>query len=466
MKTDKRVPEGRARLLHSVLATRLTNPTRADLAEFTGLGTRTVDKHIAVLRNQGLMTPDGYALGGHALGYILSIVVRSETVQAGLVDPHGEVVHRAALSRVPNQRSMKPGQLIDTRVVPVVRQLFETLPWPGPVQLLAVTTAWPTPIKADRPVGHSMNEAWRTGRTLPEVVAVALGVPRERVHVVNDAIAHALGASYLSSCKAAEKAAAKQLEDPNHATTEQYHDHVDITLHLGGVVGAAVMVQKREVPGKRLGFIDSISLSSRRAGDIAHLPLTEQMLRNLNPDSSYEGLEDIDVDRKCFCLASRHLQCHVSDEAVRARLGNRDPEKFYELLAQKDMEDAPLEMALQHAGRLIGLVMISPLKLLDPETVNLTGMLARHETAEGIIDGLKLRQWSNVKVKVNVREPDENQWLGVRGAALMAFRVRVYRELEELVQQIPAEHTFPYSGPRTLGPLTSFGKTGRTPSGR
>lgn len=443
---DRRVSEGRVRVLHSVLAAHQMSPGRGQLAHLAGLSPRTLDSHVSALRECGLLAAGRTYRLGSAAGLVLSIMVRSETVQAALVGPHGEFVHSCELPPRPGQRQMMPRSLVFERLLPVVEELFETLPGqvPRPTRLLGVVTSWPTPMSRDgRTLGSAMNSAWRTGGSLIAATAAALGVDERRVHAINDGYVHALGASHDHSVKAAALAARRELIDPGHARVNPhlYPDRATITLHLGGVLGGGVVVQHRETPGARLGFIDSILIGGNhgRAGEIAHLPVTEKMLRDLSDEGGYMELEAIDVDRRCFCGNPRHLQCHVSDDSVRARVPNLERATMHEFLASEDFDHDGLKWALRHAGRLVGLVMMSPLKLLDPQTLNLTGILARTETREGIRRGLADRAWTGDEIEIHVPDPADNRWLGVRGAALVIFRSKVYRNIERLAVDGPTE---------------------------
>lgn len=437
---DQRSTATRTRILESIVATRGLHLSRTEFARLAQVSPRTLDAHLVALRDLGLVTPRAPLSLGGEIGLVLAVAIRSQTCVAALVDPHGDVVRTAELREQAGLRSLAPRELLSIVGLVVSKLLRGSDGEAAPVELVGIAISVPSPLrKTTRPVGQSMHEQWRDAEqtgTLRESFAEALDAPLERVHVINDAHVHALATAHDQSRKEAADAARLELRNPLHDRST-YRERMSITLHLGGVVGAGVVLLGREQPGSRLGFVDTRLLSGGHSmgGEIAHLPLSQHWFPVIDRRSSYTDLGRTDPERRCFCGASGHLQAHANDEAVAARVRHLDRSALNRMLALETIDDPGVRDALRDVGFLLGLVMMSPLKLLDPKTVHLTGALARPETVLGFRSGLEERRWTGSEVDLRTPPPGKDTLhMGVRGAALIIFREWIYRKFGRIVE--------------------------------
>lgn len=437
-KLDQREIATRTKILDTIVATSALRPQRHQFAELAHLSPRTLDTHLVALRDMKLVAPRAPYRLGPAFGKVLAIALRTHSISAALVDPHGEVVGEGRGMRESGLRSQAPRELLGTLRLVVTRLLGDA--GIRSVDLVGIAVAVPTPLrKTTRPVGQSMHDDWRNAdltQTLREEIATALGAPVVRVHVINDGHVHALATAHDQSREESAEAAARELEMPNHDRSI-YRDRVSITLHLGGVVGAGLVLLGREQPGAKLGFIDTRLLAGGHSigGEIAHLPMSQHWFPVIDQRSAYADLARTDPKRKCFCGASRHLQAHATDDAVAARVPHLGLRELNRVLREDEVLDPDVGAALRDVGFLLGLVMMSPLKLLDPKTVHFTGLLAREETVTGFRAGLEERTWTGPEVDLRMPKPGvENLHLGLRGAALIVYREWIYRKFRRIVE--------------------------------
>ncbi|XBB66752.1 hypothetical protein ABFU82_21985 [Nocardioides sp. WV_118_6] len=446
---DKRAVDSRVRILHAAVATAPTYLTREQFASVAEVSLRTLDHHLAALRTDRLLDAGPARVLGSAFGYALVVAIRSQTSHAALIDPHGNVVHSVQGREVSNLRGLPPSDLLE-HVQVLVRRLLATRTRgrgrSGPVDLIGIAVVLPSPLRqSGRPAGQSMHADWRNARRtkpLARAFAEALSAPVERVHVINDGHVHALATAHDRSRELTALGLQRPRESQGDESGPGYREGLSLTLHLGGVISAGVVLLAAERvagrPGTRLGFVESRLLSGGHSmgGEIAHLPLSGQWFPTINQRSAHADVAPMDADRKCFCGALGHLQAHASDTAVAARVRHLDRRALHDVLLGDEIEDPDVAAALRDVGFLLGLVMMSPLKLLDPKAFHLTGLIARDETAAGVHDGLTERGWSGTlpEILLPPRGLAGQQHLGVRGAGLIVYREWAYRKFERIVR--------------------------------
>jgi hypothetical protein len=90
--------------------------------------------------------------------------------------------------------------------------------------------------------------------------------------------------------------------------------------------------------------------------------------------------------------------------------------------------------ALIDVGRILGRALASPILMLDPYSVTLTGSLALEGLKQGVL--LERGMWRSAigdDVRVSYLSDDDNVYAGVRGAALAMMRNFVYRQLATVI---------------------------------
>lgn len=457
-----------ADLMHSVLALQNSSVTRHQRAELLKIGTRTLEDRVRLARDQGLLNPaPGRGGRPHALqlgsywGYVLAVAVGSESCRAGLVDPQGRLLIRHALERLPGQRALRPGDLLErirAAVTPVLKEASIRLgARGGGLRLLGIATSWPSPVRGSgRPAGQAMSYEWQdiTREPLRLEVARLIGCPPDRSHSINDAYAHAIASSYDRSVSESAKLAELEL-NPRILRNDVARDprawRIALTVHIGGAISAATMVLAPERLG-RLGFLDSILIGGGRsiAGEIAHIRVSEACLAQVSGTSYYmkDALEPIDSASRCFCGQELHLQAHSSGDAVLRRLlAKLTRDELNEALDHQQVMRPAVRQAFGDAGRILGRTLSPTLRVLDPSVLTLTGTLARQELRQGVVRGLQDEgaDWNEFEnhLQIEVSPVETNAWLPVRGAALAVLRANVFRKLDHwALTSLPDDLTF------------------------
>jgi predicted NBD/HSP70 family sugar kinase len=442
-------PGSQLPLVEAILAQGALNPTYDDLAAVTGLSSRTVANALAALRERDLIQASPPRLG-HGWGAVLSIAVGAEACRAGLVDANADVHHGVELTPCPGQATLPPAALLE-RVRTAANEVLARasvdpeFAHDGEVPLVGVATAWPWPVRRNkRPAGTVLHRDWLDeDRSLLEVVAEAIGCPPEHTHALNDANAHALAVVYDKT-----RALGRSPDEPNW--------NIALVLRIGGRIGASTMIVHPH-RAARLAFVDSRMLGGARglAGEIAHLPIDQAVVAELNARGSWiDRLAPMSTEWTCSCGQKGHLEALASGEAWRRRMEESDAMtpallegmRHHQLTTEDLKSDPRIIPALEDLGRLIGRSLATPILLLDPASITLTGSFA----VRPVIDGITAERdkWRHVfgdALTIDAIPGPDATYLGVRGAALAVLRSQIYRRFAEHLAADPTARIPPFA---------------------
>jgi predicted NBD/HSP70 family sugar kinase len=145
------------------------------------------------------------------------------------------------------------------------------------------------------------------------------------------------------------------------------------------------------------------------------------------------------VPQRCSCSPPDepelgHLESYAGALALAARVdGSRSPEEVIEEIA-KDPEAPVHKKALEDIGTLLGDALISPLAMLNPAAIVLTGSLALPPAERGLKEVFRgVHQFGSQPSISRLGDPVENKFVRARGAALVVLRRHVYRDLPNLL---------------------------------
>jgi predicted NBD/HSP70 family sugar kinase len=375
---------------------------------------------------------------------VLGVALGTESCRAGLIDANGQVFCAFEGVPVPHQAKLPPDEFL-ARIAKAVEQVLsdayevKELTEEGELPLIGLATALPCPVRGSkRPAGSILNSEWMTYKpgTLPEAIAKATGLPASRVHVLNDANAHLMAIAFDDS-------RAKSSNGNEQAS------RIALLLRIGGGIGASTMIlaPRRK---DRLSFVDSVMLGGARnlAGELAHLPIDAAVVEELNERARWvDGLAPLSTDWRCSCGHSSHLEALASGTAWTRRMAESDidisplltgtgrhPVSRTSQAIEELLDDARVSYALEDLGRLIGRSLSSPILLLDPHSLFLTGSFAVEPVVNGIL--AERETWRHVfgdALNVSSVSGSDARFLGVRGAGLAVLRSHVFRRLHELL---------------------------------
>jgi predicted NBD/HSP70 family sugar kinase len=408
----------------------------ADLAQHAGVSKRSMTSVAAELESVRVLARSPARFGSGA-GLVLSVSVGSETAHAAMVDVNGAVHASVHAEPDPHQLRGPPSKLV-SRIRAVAREsLSRAVNDPSlvmdddAVALLGVTVALPTALDRDGYVhGHTFDDKeWQAVPVVDRVRSVLGGVIGERAYIdaMNDANAAVLAVAFDTARNRAHGP-----RDP--------HSEVLMTVRLGGGIGAGTMQLARYAPEADFALNRSrlVVGTSGLAGELGHLPIGRSDVQNINAHRP-SGLAPVG-DWECSCRQRGHLEGIASVRALIRRLQNSgypvDPRSAVgpQLTRLLDSPDERIKRALHDTGRLVGGALASPILMLDPKRITLTGYLARKEVAAGVAREQHI--WStgvanNVEVVVLNGEANEN--VEIRGAAIGLLRRRVHTQLTSLV---------------------------------
>lgn len=465
--------DGRNRLAHSILVNGgQPDLTRAELWECAGVSKTQGGANLEALQQIKIVERDSHLRFGPALGLVLGISVGSESLRAALIDANGDVcISGEAQSRV-GRLKQHPDLVLD-EIAEVAKgvleealtkeQLVVGAPSGGGevIPLVGVAVGWPPSVhrQTKLPAGRAMDVRWQESKeSLTELVARRLGLPPERSYALSAAHAVALGAAFDDGRTV-------------HEDSPRGTNHVMLAVRLGGNISAGtITVEPPRVAGSEgrsitvSGFCRSslIEGTSGFAGEIGHLAISNALLRRVNSEAQDE-LAPLSRRWPCGCGQKMHLEALASATALVRRIRSTTELGFSgrEWPADDEWEngsimhavlphfDHPLvKQALFASGRLVGHALASPILMLDPRTVVITGPLAHSEVKRGIEAELStlglVRPLDPVEIRLLAKE--ENTFAVPRGAALSVLRDRVYRRLDGLVKGAPGslrDHAVP-----------------------
>lgn len=457
-----RVNAPAAPVLHAILAQGFVEPGHRALADVGGFSERSVSNVLKTLGPLGMMIGGHPAKLGPGLGVALGIAVGKESLRAALVDANGALHHK--INRPPHRNQLQdPAHRLLERIREIAAEVLAKgmedkalrVGRASRLKLLGASVAWPSPVdRAGRPGGSSLRDpAWfafarETGKipTLQERVASVLGEPfgPDRVYALNDANAHALAIAFRGSRRRAGQ--------PND---DQWR--VALILRVSGSLGAATVLAAPHTE-QRLSFIDSTLIAGTNglAGELGHVPIDRSTINARNKDCP-AGLAKLDYEKaECSCGPGRHhLEAFASAEALIRRLeasglevphGMRRDSSLVRSIFDGEVNGKHVH-ALRDVGRILGHTLASPILMLDPYSITLTGSLAYEDLRQGVL--LERGVWQSAigdHVRVNYISGEDNLYAGVRGAALAMIRNLVYRRIEAIVdgsakQGLPLDFT-------------------------
>jgi predicted NBD/HSP70 family sugar kinase len=436
-------------VLDAVLAQGELRPTHESLAASAGVSPRTV-AHVLLQLREGQLVSTNPARLGLGFGLVLSVSLGEESCRAALVDANGALHYSCEEAPEPHQTKLEPALLL-ARIKSIARRVVDAagknsnLLINSRLPLIGVAVAWPCPVRGSkRPAGAILHPGWLTHKParLPDAVAAAVGSPPGQTHALNDANAHALAVAFDS--------AREQISSGIPAKAWQ----IGLVLRIGGGIGASAMLLAPSVSG-RLPFVDSILLGGARslAGELGHLPIDATFVKELNERAKWiDGLAPLSMEWRCNCGQAGHLGALASGTAWARRMdesgitvppllqGMRRHQVSQTGAALSDLDDQRITYALEDLGRLIGRSLASPILLLDPHSLTLTGSFAVKPVQDGVI--AERETWRHVfgdALELELYDGQEAAFAGVRGAALAVFRTTVYRRFKYWLKGPDAE---------------------------
>jgi len=432
-------------VMHAILAQGQAKPTHEDLAEVTGVSTRTISNVLAKAREEGFIEGRRPARLGVGLGLVASVSLGSDSLRAGLVDANGDL---RAFTEDPPQ----PGQLHDApgKILPRIRAAVarildsaiadESLRPPGSdsLRLAGVATAWPSPVDRSKrlkgkvfkdPGWHHGGNRSREAPTLPERLSMALRGPFtiDRCHAINDVSAHALAVAF-DRCRQRGKEPADE------------HARVALVVRLGGGLGAATVVINEHERAALTSFIEARLLEGTEglAGELGHLPVGRKLIEAVSKASEEHGLAPMDYDSWiCSCGQPHHLETFASGAALLRRLNasgydipdtSEGHKELLRAVAADDL-DRGQRRALLDIGRILGRALAGPILMLDPYSITVSGSLANKDVVDGI--GRERDMWASAiddSVQIEAHGGLVGSVAALQGSALAVLRRTVYRE--------------------------------------
>lgn len=372
---------------------------------------------------------------GPGAGLAIGVSLGHQSLRAALVDANGASRVTYEGGRIPGQLEERPAVLlgrIQEAAGAVLAQSLEdeTLQVDGAVPFLGISVAWPTPLTRGKlPVGHALgHHAWHSGTPVTNHVAHHLGIEAERSNAMNDAAAAAIAVAYDQTM---------QRDHLGHK-----HPRLFVIVRLAGGIGAGMIVveppQHSSDLGSTSGFPKSILIGGvdHHAGEIGHVPVNLALVRKLDRRKT-KGLGPL-VARRCSCAPGDepelgHLESYAGGQALAARI---DATRPAEEVIDEVVEDPEAEVhkrALEDIGILVGDALISPLAMLNPASIVLTGSLALPPVERAMRETLAgVHRFGNQPSIARLDDP-ANRFVRARGAALVVLRRHVFRRLPELL---------------------------------
>jgi len=380
---------------------------------------------------------------GSGSGLVLSFEVGVEDLRGALVDANGGTFCDRSADADPTQLGGDPSHLLD-RLKALARQILEAgftfidadgnklTDSDGCLPLIGTTVAWPAPVGRDGFAhGHAFADKQWHAVPLSRRVGATLGGPFEDLRRVDG----------INAANAAVMAVVFDRTRLRSGESETAHSEIAMVVRLQGGISAGTMQIARHRPGQPLAFIKSrlVVGTNGFAGELGHLPISTSIRESINADRP-RRLAEIS-DWWCSCQQRGHLEGLASVRALMQRLRQSSG---YEIEVDAPMgpqitkllenPDEVLGRALHDVGRLIGGALASPILMLDPASITLSGYLA----LDSVVDGVRREQhtWStgvSNSVTIDRLDGTANELVEVRGAALAMFRRQLYRDMSKLI---------------------------------
>jgi predicted NBD/HSP70 family sugar kinase len=429
---------------------------------------------------------------GPKMGLVVGIAIGTESLRAALFDANGEIAAAEPTSfgateidgqwyrcreaePLEDQLSLSPERLMRRMAALAKEVLAGAILDPAllvdhSLPLLGVAVAWPGSLsRGDKfPTGRVLRHPdWTAAGSagVADRVAERFGLDRDWLHVVNDANAVALSVAFDQSRS-------------DIAPREGRLGETTLVLRIAGGLGAGTVVLtgqelmasrtrsvvtgipprkvvvREDVVVPRSTFLGARLLegSGGFAGELGHWVIPDQDLRDVvrrdrgtsSADDPVAGLED-PPRLPCRCCGRPGcLETYASVHGFVARIeasgigveGLRSASRRARSAALREIMAAVRDerqlRAQRDIGRLIGCSLSAPILMLNPGSVWLSGSLAVPEVKAGIDD--EVARWRHVHrgyhdLQIRLVEGRHSAYAPARGAALAAFRGRVFRRL-------------------------------------
>jgi hypothetical protein len=415
-----------------LLANGDAEPTFAELAHLAGTSRRSMTAVANALEPAAIIRRNPLRFGSGA-GLALSFALGFEDIRGALVDANGTAFVARTATPDPSQLAGPPPVLLSrlrTLAFEILEAGFreqELTDDHGCLPLLGTIVAWPSAVGRDGYAhGHAFEDKEWHAVPLNRRIGVALGGPFEDMSHVDG----------INAANAAVLAVVFDLTRLRSPEPPGEHSEIAMAVRLQGGISAGTMRVAPHRPGEPLAFIpsDLIVGTNGLAGELGHLPIGASVISNVNSDRP-KGLAPI-MNWECSCRQRGHLEGLASARALSRRLSASryalvmDDPHGPQLTRLLDKPDEGVRRALHDTGRLIGHALASPILMLDPARITLTGYLAQ----EAVVAGVAREQhtWStgvSNSVKLDYLFGDANDLVEVRGAALAMFRRRLYSNM-------------------------------------
>jgi predicted NBD/HSP70 family sugar kinase len=381
---------------------------------------------------------DGHLAFGPGAGLVVGVSLGTESLRSCLVDANGWRYHEATSSYDKDQLLAAP-QAILNRIRTAVNAVLEPaleddrLLVAGKLPLLGWGVAWPSPVdRESKSVGHALaHPDWRLGRPLNTLVSNFLG-PRVRSYALNDAHAAAIAVAHRQTRSIKE--------------TEWPHPRLGLVVRLAGGIGSGIIIvdRPRLSPDERQlesGFISSILVggATNHAGEVGHVPISVSFIEGLNVASRPRGVGPLKAVG-CSCTPEHepsvlHLEAFASARALARRLDRRAP--MYDVLSRvlADQERPDHAWVLRDVGAVVAEGLLSPVAVLNPATITLTGSLAVPGVLAEVAERLETSHPFGDPPTITSLAGADNNYVGATGAALAVIRNRVHRRLDEILDR-------------------------------
>jgi len=217
---------------------------------------------------------------------------------------------------------------------------------------------------------------------------------------------------------------------------EDQHSTIAMVVRLQGGISAGTIQVARHIPRGELAFLTSRLLVGTKgfAGELAHLPISASVVQSINKDRP-RGLAPIS-NWECSCGQHGHLEGMASARALLRRLQQsnyplrKDGPIGRQISGFADTPDAVLRHAYRDIGRLLGRGLASPILMLDPANITISGYLACQNVVDGITQ--EHHRWDAgipSSVTIDFLDGNDNLLVERRGAALAMFRQKLFRQM-------------------------------------
>lgn len=384
---------------------------------------------------------------GPSLGLSLGVSLGQESLRATLVDANGSLRHQREADAVHDRfqrfskrqvlldignlcRAVLTGALDDPDLAQPDKNGRPVLP------ILGAAAAWPTPIHrvTKLPEGNALSKDEWFETSLEQALASQLRLSVEQSSAMNDANATALGVAF---------------DESRREPRVRGEGQVALALCIGGGIGAGTALIDRysEIRSSFLGT-SLLEGSHGFAGELGHAAVEPRTIAEINKGRR-DGLAVLKARLPCSCgqQESIHLETVASASAIVERLQNshgldtglkrggqrHGPSVMHEKTHQF-MTSRIGQQALIDAGRLIGRSLATPILMLNPVVIKLTGSAACEALAKGILE--ERRNWQSAFS--NGPDPDiewlgddyNNKYAAARGAALAVTRTELFAHFD------------------------------------